>query len=175
MPLFIHSSTNIYVYLFYNNHIFLLHSNPPNTHRKHTKHRKLLYWCITYFLANLTIVYGVKQDVLPLSSLLGIPSLFGCHLIYSATSQLNNRPISSLPRKYNANAFGSDSNKLAYLYAWQSTNQHHAKIMNFSPGGCPLCIDTGVTSCISNLKTDFIDLTTSSDTVPKRHRKWVTD
>jgi hypothetical protein len=40
-------------------------------------------------------------------------------------------------------------------------------MMNFSPGGIPICIDTEASSCISNNKSDFINLHTTSNTVLK--------
>jgi hypothetical protein len=39
--------------------------------------------------------------------------------------------------------------------------------MNFSPGGNPICIDTGASSCILNNKSDFIDIKPKSNTVLK--------
>jgi hypothetical protein len=40
-------------------------------------------------------------------------------------------------------------------------------MMNFSPGGIAICMDTGASSCISNNKSDFIDIQPSSNTVLK--------
>jgi hypothetical protein len=59
------------------------------------------------------------------------------------------------------------SSPLAYLHAWQSTNVSHVKIMNFLPGGHPICIDTGASSCISNCRSNFINLQPSIDTALK--------
>jgi hypothetical protein len=53
------------------------------------------------------------------------------------------------------------------LNAWQSTEKANLKMMNFTPRGKPICIDMGASSCISNNKTDFIDITPSSHTILK--------
>jgi hypothetical protein len=58
-----------------------------------------------------------------------------------------------------------NSSKLAYLNAWQSTQNTNIRMMNFSPGGHPICIDTGASSCISNNKSDFLDLQPTSNNV----------
>jgi len=62
----------------------------------------------------------------------------------------------------------TNAGKLAYLSAWQSANNDTPIcLMNFTPGGRPICLDTGATSCISNRKEDFIQFTPVKDSVLK--------
>jgi hypothetical protein len=35
-------------------------------------------------------------------------------------------------------------------------------LMDFSPGGAPICVDTGASCCISNNKNDFVSLNQST-------------
>ncbi len=62
------------------------------------------------------------------------------------------------------NKSSSNTNKLAYLCAWQSLHDNIHRFMNFNPGGHPICIDSGASCSISNNKHDFIDLTKTTDT-----------
>jgi hypothetical protein len=71
-------------------------------------------------------------------------------------------PIVTFPNQLHTN-----HEKLEYLHAWQSLHETKLKLINFTPGGHPICVDMGTTSCISNRKSDFKDFTPLQNTVLK--------
>jgi hypothetical protein len=52
----------------------------------------------------------------------------------------------------------TESDKLSFLTAWQSTTATSVRLMKFSNDQA-ICIDTGASVCISNRKSDFINFT----------------
>lgn len=168
------NNTLIHIHLYTTLHFFILHHHclltplmPTTHHCKHTKNKTKLYFFILYILANLSITLAIHHDFLLLYSLLSIPSFLSCVLLCFSTPHtlFKQKQIFSSPTLYTDISSSTNDTKLAYRHAWQSKQQHHTKIMNFTPGGRPLCIDTGASSCISILRSDFLDLTPMSDTV----------
>jgi hypothetical protein len=63
-------------------------------------------------------------------------------------------------------AISTENDILAYISAWTSLPDHNKLcFMNFSPGGKPVCVDSGASCCISNNRSDFITFTTSANSV----------
>jgi hypothetical protein len=63
------------------------------------------------------------------------------------------------------NSSSTNAEKLCHLSAWHMTMNNNFCLMNFSPGGNAICVDTGATCCISNNKADFINYTSSHNKV----------
>jgi hypothetical protein len=126
----------------------------------------LLYICLNLFIAS-----EIHHGTVPLSFLGFLPTIvtFG-HLPFHLPSfyatpsphiHHNNKNLQPLPSRLHSNP-----NKLAYLCAWHSLQQHHTpRLMNFSPGGSAICVDFSASCCISNNKEDFLNLTPSSSPV----------
>jgi hypothetical protein len=158
-------------------HMTTFHQTPQLRHRKRRPFNYLQFYLLLYISTNLALVTGCYYKMLPLSSLATLPTI----LCFSTLSSHYHRPPTvSLDHFYNdissnKHLFGrtqldlahTDISSLAYLSAWQSTLSSSSRIMNFSPGGLPVCIDTGASSCISNNKSDFLDLLPTSSTVLK--------
>ena len=160
-------------------HMTTFHQTPKLRHRKHRSFNYLQFYLLLYISTNLALVTGCYYNMLPLSSLATLPSI----LCFSTlSSYLRRPPTISLDHFYNditsnkhlftfsdtqLDLAHTDVSSLAYLSAWQSTLSSSSRIMNFSPGGLPVCIDTGASSCISNNKSDFLDLQPTSNTVLK--------
>jgi len=139
-------------------------SRPQLRHRKHTKYHVLRLLLFINAISQFSLVAAVYQHILPISSLTVFPS--ACIIYFSLTNirsiQSNDKIEASSTTIKN---FSSNREKLAYLTAWHSIQQSNHSIMNFTPGGKPICIDTGASSCISNDKADFIILVPSENTV----------
>jgi hypothetical protein len=149
-------------------------------HRSSFQFRHHHLFILLYIILNVSLTTATYYDILPLSSLLSVPSLIGLSGIYTT---INTTPVfdhndyqRSLLASQNSILpsidshlpdLSDNSSKLAYLNAWQSTQNANLKMMNFSPGGIAICMDTGASSCISNNKSDFIDIQPSSNTVLK--------
>ncbi len=58
----------------------------------------------------------------------------------------------------------TNQDKLCYLHAWQSTNASTIRLLRFSSNR-PICINTGASCCISNVKSDFIKFQESKSSV----------
>lgn len=91
------------------------------------------------------------------------PKSFDHHSFIHSEPTLSSTHSSSL--YHSSHDLSTNSSKLAYLSAWQSTHNTTLKLMNFNPGGYPICIDTGASSCISNNKSDFVNLHPTTNTV----------
>jgi len=158
---FIFIYTNyIYIYTwFYNQFILPLYHPWPRISRITPRHKpsRLRRYCssyksfilLLYLFFNVFITVAVHQDYLPVHVLLYLPTLLSAGLLTSflphPTRPSWNRPSS------NCLTFDLSTNagKLAYLSAWQSAdNDTPICLMNFTPGGRPICLDTGATSCI---------------------------
>jgi hypothetical protein len=138
-------------------------------HRKHTRFQRFFLLYLIYTLTQLGFVTAVQQNKASLSTLLITPLLFVSCQCYNMVSST---PLHLLPSTTHTtipqiNKSASTSDKLSYLCAWSSVHASSSSLMNFTPGGKPICIDTGTSSCISNDKTDFIELTPSTDTFLK--------
>lgn len=97
-------------------------------------------------------------------ALLWMPTLLSLLCIRLPTLPQKNHTPSPIQSHPNID-LSSDANKLSYLYAWQSIQNTKTCLMNFTPGGYPICIDIKASSCISNDMADFNNLTPLSNTV----------
>jgi hypothetical protein len=138
---------------------------------KNTSLRHKYLYLLIYILFNLSLTSAVYYNYLPLHSLCGLPTILCisyCHHTLNTKIKFNS-PLFSNPlstfNKLPSLDLADNASKLAYLNAWQSIQKNSTTLMNFSPGSHPVCIDTGASSCISNNKSDFTDLQSSSHTV----------
>jgi hypothetical protein len=159
---------------FYNQFFTLLPRRPPNIQPSSSTKRNLPFWTIfilLYIFLNLLLTSKIYHGDAPLSFLGYLPTImiFGYIPFYIPPyEQLqflhthnNINVLPSLPQQLHSNM-----DKLAYLSAWHSLHQQQSpRLLHFSPGGKPVCIDTGASCCISNTKEDFLDLTPSSSPV----------
>jgi hypothetical protein len=139
---------------------------------------KHLFLLIHIFF-NIGLTAAVHNNTLPISSLLGLPTIFGIYAFCSFRAYQPPFDHSKFIESSNSltkftsiiepssNDLSTDSSKLAYLYAWQSKQPSAVRLMNFSPGGKPICIDTGASCCISNDKADFIHIDPATNTLLK--------
>jgi hypothetical protein len=141
--------------------------------------RKCFYYSLSlhhlfffiYLLLNCSIIGAIYIHCIPLTSLGIIPS----SLIISTITSRNHRYVPNSFKTPNrcqypssltfSHSDSSNTEKLCYLTAWQSVTKENLKIMNFSPGSTPICINTGASCSISNNKTDFLDFTPSANVV----------
>lgn len=136
-----------------------------------------IIFILLYILANFCLVAANYHDLLPLSSLLSMPSLTLLYGLHHHIQHYNNHPFIPpyslsrhthlLSQPSDPSSLSTESSKLAYLYAWQCAQASSTKLMNFSPRGTPICIDTGASCFISNNKADFLHLEQTSHTVLK--------
>jgi hypothetical protein len=168
----IHNCISIRMW-FYNQYFIIHQRILPNTTSTGTKTR-LPHWTLfilIYIFINLLIISNIYNNDAPLSFLGFIPTIIISggtsfhlsHHIPTYTNYLGNFHTTKiqLPTRLQSN-----SSKLAYLSAWHSLHQRHPpRLLNFTPGGCPICIDTGASCCISNNREDFLDLTPSPSSV----------
>jgi len=127
-----------------------------------------IIFILLYILANFCLVAANYHDLLPLSSLLSMPSLTLLYGLHHHIQHYNNHPFIPpyslsrhthlLSQPSDPSSLSTESSKLAYLYAWQCAQASSTKLMNFSPRGTPICIDTGASCFISNNKADFLHL-----------------
>jgi hypothetical protein len=147
-----------------------------SSHRSSFRQKYL--FLLIYILFNLSLTTAIYHDTLPTTSLFSMPTIFSLYGLYylhttpksfdhhsfiHSEPTLSSTPSSSL--YHSSHDLSTNSSKHAYLSAWQSTHNTTLKLMNFNPGGYPICIDTGASSCISNNKSDFINLHSTTNTV----------
>jgi hypothetical protein len=133
--------------------------------KKPTYHHPLRFIILLYFLFNISIVFAIHNNFISLSSLYITPTILGSTIIYKNLNKSTSSiflPKLSIPT---ISETSSNSSKLSYLCAWQSLHKNSHRLMNFNPGGKPICIDSGATCAISNNKSDFTDLASTLNTV----------
>ena len=136
-----------------------------------------------YLLLNIIIVSGIHQNNLPIQALGFMPSIISALHMYQQQNKRHecNQIFQLHSSKHQATQKNIDSpsstalsppltklhtnqEKLCYLHAWQSTNASTMRILRFSSNR-PICIDTGASCCISNVKSDFINYQESKSSV----------
>jgi hypothetical protein len=148
---------------------FIIHKKrqqrPLSYFRRSSSFKRHHLFLLIYILINLSQTSAIHYNLLPISSLCGIPSLIILYQLYNTVNTSIYHPPFEIPSRIspstNLSSFdlSTNSSKLAYLTAWQSVQNNNTTLMNFSPGSHPICVDTGATSCISNDKSHFTTLT----------------
>jgi len=125
---------------------------------------------LLYICANLHIVHAIYSDAAPITYLGIIPICLTAGFIVRPLLPLSSKTfptgnVSFLPPHLPSDPI-KHHDKLAYLSAWSSLHDHSKlHLMNFSPGGKLICIDSGATCCISNNHQDFITFSPSKNSV----------
>jgi hypothetical protein len=132
---------------------------------------------MAYLLLNITIVLGIHHNNFPIHTLGIMPSITSLVFIYESkrTSTPNSEKFSKCPPSYThrpslttvsppLTTLETNKDKLFFLHAWQSSNNSTMRLLRFSSNR-PICIDTGASCCISNVKSDFIDFSESNSSV----------
>jgi hypothetical protein len=122
---------------------------------------------LVYIIINLHMTILIKADQLPISTLSIFPTLFGCALLYTNHKHKHDQFIPAIQQHHTMQIsppltpLKTNTEKLCYLHAWQSSPSSSMRILRFS-SNAPICIDTGASCCISNDKKDFVNFTPSS-------------
>jgi hypothetical protein len=171
-----YNCVHIYTWFWYSFH--LLHpihlhqhkatkiSSKKNKSTFHFHHFHL--YILLYFLINIGMTAAIYNDRLPLIALSIIPTFLGTTIIHHQVNTIpNNTPSihQKAPSSTIITKLSSNSDKLAYLCAWQSLNLNSHRFMNFNPGGHPICVVSGAPCSISTNKFDFIEFTPTTNTV----------
>jgi hypothetical protein len=149
-------------------HPVLLHTTSTGT-KKRPSYR--IIFILIYILTNLLIASKIYYDDAPISLLGFLPTIFICGsaslcLLQNKTTHKPHAQLISTTIDPPFIDQQSNSAKLAYLSAWHSLHhQQPLRLLNFTPGGQPICVDTGASCCISNNKADFLELTPSKSPV----------
>jgi hypothetical protein len=138
----------------------------PTFHRpKKQSYSRLPLFLLLYTCINLHICSAVYFETAPITTLGIIPTCIGASLLtINLPKRIQNLPNLSTKLAPSQATLMTSEDKLAYLSAW--TLLHDSQklhLMNFSPGGQPICIDTGASCCISNNRNDFITFQPSSN------------
>ncbi len=159
--------TTSFIQLFQMTTSIKLSSHSRSTKRRYHKFSLHHLIFFIYLLINCRLVTAVHQNLLPISSLSIIPTAMLLPMLPQPSFSISGvtlcSVLSSAPTFIDSSS--TDFEKLCYLSAWHTTMNNNSRLMNFSPGGNAICVDTGATCCISNNKADFIDFTSSHNKV----------
>lgn len=172
-----HFHNCIQIYMWFSNSSLL---PSPSTLRRHkpkttaTTRKKSMYYgslcslhflILLYFITNISTIVAIHNNFIPFSSLCIIPTILSSTFLYKTINEPSTFVFFLGPSLPTISESSSNHSKLSYLCAWQSLHKTSHCLMNFNPGGKPICIDSGATCSISNNKSNFTDFSPTSNTI----------
>jgi hypothetical protein len=128
---------------------------------------KLPLFLLLYICINLHVCSAAYSDTAPITTLGIIPTCIGTSLlVVKIPSYIQHFTIPSTKLFLPQPTLTTGGDKLPYLSAWTSLHANQKlRLMNFSPGGQPICVDSGASCCISNNWNDFTTFQSASNRV----------
>ena len=130
--------------------------------------RKIYFYLSFIYLAIIAITtMQVWYEITSLASLCSVPLYLSSVLVTTqVTAHYTNyvyMPSHFSPKpvvdcRESSLSHATNTQKLAMLCAWQSSNSIKSTLMDYAPGSRAICVDTGASACISNNKEDFVSL-----------------